>query len=109
MILPRRTVLSLLIALVMANILFRYPIGTPHELGADTTFIHSLSDTLKDEGYAPWILHPASYFGLYALSYPSAIPFTLAAGSLVGGIPVEGVILFLGWIASIVGALGAFL
>src|SRR3990170_1684818 len=96
MILPKRVVCALLTALVTATLLFRYPTETSHEFGADTTFIHTLTSAIVQNGFAPWILHPTSYFGLYALSYPSAIPFSLAAGNLVTGLPIEGVMLVFG-------------
>ena len=109
MILPRRVVYCLLLVLSAANILFRYPLDVGHELGADTTFVHTLATGIMHGGRAPWILHPLSYFGLYALSYPSAIPFTLASTSLVSGISPEASMLLLGWIVAIAGGSGAYL
>jgi len=109
MILPKRVVYCILSALTFANILFRYPIDVGHELGADTTFIHTLTTGIILQGHAAWILHPLSYFGLYALSYPSAVPFTLASTSLTLGIPVEGCMLLFGWIIATAGGLGAYL
>jgi len=73
MILGKRTILCCLLVLALLNIVFRYPIGVSHELGADTTFVHSLTASIAQEGRAAWILHPFSYFGLYALSYPSQL------------------------------------
>ena len=75
MILPKKVVYCLLLVLAGGNILFRYPLDVGHELGADTTFVHTLTTGLVQDGHAAWILHPLSYFGLYALSYPSAMPF----------------------------------
>src|SRR2546427_3974847 len=95
--------------LTAANILFRYPLDVGHELGADTTFIHTLAIGVVQEGRGAWILHPLSYFGLYALSYPSAIPLTLASTSLTSGSPIEGAMLFFGWIVATAGGLGAYL
>ena len=105
---PRRVTYCLLGAVVLVTILFRYPLGSGHEMGSDTTFIHSLTDSLIARASAVWILNPLSYFGLYALSYPSAMPFILGSVSLTGGIPVEGSILLTGGVFSIVGALSAF-
>src|SRR2546426_11412396 len=106
---PRKVAYSLLLALVVATIVMRYPIGFSHELGSDTTFIHSLAGSLISEGRAVWILHPSSYFGLYALSYPSAMPFWLGSISLIAGVPIEEAILLSGFVFGIAGALGAFL
>src|SRR2546426_2807597 len=109
MILSRRTVHSLLAAMTLLNLIFRYPIGVSHELGSDTTFIHSLASSIVLDGHAAWILHPLSYFGLYALSYPSAIPFLLASAGEFSGAPTEMIMIVFGWIISIVGCWGAFL
>src|SRR5207249_10837586 len=109
MILRKRVVYCLLLALSSANILFRYPFDVGHELGADTTFVHTLATGIIQQGRATWILHPLSYFGLYALSYPSAVPFTLASISLTSGVPPEGAMLSFGWIVAIAGSWGAYL
>src|SRR3989442_9738643 len=106
MILSKRTVYSLLLALIFADIVFRYPLDVPHELGSDTTFIHTLTTSIIANGRAPWIIHPTSYFGLYALSYPSAVPFYFAAASSLTGMPIEGIMLAFGWVVSIAGVLG---
>jgi len=109
MILQKRVVYCLLIGLALANIVFRYPIDTGHELGSDTTFVHSLANRVVQSGRAVWILQPTSYLGLYALSYPSAMPFFFASASMVGGGPIEAVTLFSGWTFALAGCLGAFL
>jgi len=105
---PRKVSYCLLSALVLASWFFRYPLGFGHEAGSDTTFVHSLANSLVAEGRALWILHPTSYFGLYALSYPSAMPFLLAGVSSLGGLPIEGAILLMGFAFGAVGALSAF-
>src|SRR6266705_4991649 len=102
MILPRRVVYSLLATMALINLVFRYPLDASHELGADTTFVHSLADSIIVGGHAAWILHPFSYFGLYALSYPSAMPFLFAGASEVSGAPIELGTLAFGWIVSVV-------
>ena len=109
MILPKRTVHSLLFALVAVNIALRYPLGVPHELGSDTAFIHTLASSIVLEGRAVWIIHPTSYFGLYALSYPSAIPFYFASGAMLCGITIEGFMLIFGWLSGTVGVAGSFI
>jgi len=108
MILPKKVVYCLLLVLAGGNILFRYPLDVGHELGADTTFVHTLTTGLVQDGHAAWILHPLSYFGLYALSYPSAMPFTFASMSLLG-IASEASMLLFGWIIAVVGGFGAYL
>jgi hypothetical protein len=107
-ILPRRVTYALVSVVVTLGVLYRYPLGLGHEAGSDTTFIHSLANALIAKGSAAWILHPLSYFGLYALSYPSAMPFLFGSVSEASGIPVEGAILVTGFAFSTVGALSAF-
>src|SRR5437867_8244185 len=109
MILPKRVVHCILSALAVANILFRYPIDVGHELGADTTFIHTLATGIVQRGHAAWVLHPLSYFGLYALSYPSAVPFTFASSSLMLGIPIEGGMLLFDWFVDTGVVCGAYM
>ena len=109
MILTKRIVHSLLLVLAIVCILFRYPIDVGHELGSDTTFVHALTDSIVQNGRGPWILQPLSYFGLYGLSYPSAMPFFFASASLLGNTPIEAVTLVSGWAAAVSGMLGAFL
>src|SRR2546429_6541596 len=87
--LPPKVTYSLLASLVLVSIVFRYPLDFGHETGSDTTFIHSLSDSIMQSGFAVWILHPTSYFGLYALSHPSGMPFMLASLSSTDGIFFE--------------------
>src|SRR2546422_6501229 len=106
--LPRRVTYCLILAVNLVAVLYRYPLELGHEVGSDTTFIHSLAGSLSDRGYAAWILHPLSYFGLYALSYPSAMPFLFGSLAEAGGIPVEGAILLSGLVFSIAGGLSAF-
>ena len=91
MILPRRVTYCLIVVVSAIGLLYRYPLGLGHEAGSDTTFIHTLANSLSERGTASWILHPLSYFGLYALSYPSAMPFLFASLSEVSGVSVEGV------------------
>src|SRR3989442_15357638 len=107
-ILPRRVTHILILVVSVVTVLYRYPLGLGHEAGSDTTFIHSLASSIVERGVAAWILHPLSYFGLYALSYPSAMPFLFGSLSEVGGIPVEGAILLIGLVFAVVGGLSAF-
>lgn len=106
--LSKRATESILAALVVANLLLRFP-RTPHEMGVDSFVFHGLTQTLIDFGHARWILTPLSYFGLYPLSHPSGPLFLLGSVSVMGGIQIEGSILVTDWIVSILGALGGFL
>ena len=108
MILPRRVTYCLIVVVSAIGLLYRYPLGLGHEAGSDTTFIHTLANSLSERGTASWILHPLSYFGLYALSYPSAMPFLFSSLAEVSGVSVEGSILLTGLGFSVVAGLSAF-
>lgn len=71
----RRYILSLLLLFVLLNLAVRYPLDHAYPHGSDTLAILQLSDSLREDGRAEWILTPYSYFGLYPLSYPSGIVF----------------------------------
>jgi hypothetical protein len=107
--LPRKVNYCVLLALVFITIVFRFPLGVDHEMGSDTTFVHTMANSIAQDGFAKWILHPSSYFGLYALSYPSAAPFVLSSVFLVSGVPIEGVVFLFGQILAIIGVLSAFI
>lgn len=107
--LPRGTVYLLLMAMLALNVVLRYPLEFDHETGSDTTFVHTLADSLIQQARALWILHVTSYLGLYALSYPSATPFLLAENSLLSGMPVEGGTFLLGLVFATFGTMSAFL
>ena len=107
--LPRKVNYCILMALVLLTIVLRFPSGAEHEMGSDTTFVHTMANSLSKDGYAKWILHPSSYFGLYALSYPSAAPFIMSSGELVSGISIEGIVLILGQILALAGVISAYI
>lgn len=104
----KRTCYILIAFLIMLNIVFRYP-TTPHETGADSFFIHSLANSITNNGYAKWILHPLSFFGLYPISYASAVPFTLSGMSQTLGVETEISILIFSIIIGVLGTFGAYL
>jgi hypothetical protein len=108
-ILSKKTTYCFLAVLVLVNLIYRYPIGITHEVGADTTFIHSLANSLSQEGYAKWVLNPMSFFGLYALSYPSAAPFLISVISEMAGMSIELTILILGTFFGVIGSISSFL
>src|SRR5437899_694530 len=89
---PRKPTYALLLFLFFVNLLVRYP-RTPHELGYDGFVYHGMTVSLIQHGYALWILHPFSYFGLYPLSQPSGSFFFLGDLSVLSGIVLEASIL----------------
>lgn len=77
--------------LIILNIILRIQI-VPHEVGADSFGVHVLANSLSEFGYAKWILSPLSFFGLYPLSYSSAVQFFISGISQITGIEGETVI-----------------
>ena len=98
----KRSKYLLLGLLTLLNVIIRLPM-TSHENGIDSFYIHALSTSISNFGFAKWIIHPTSFFGLYPYSYPSAQPFILSSLSQSIGISIEYTILlfsiFLGLVA----------
>lgn len=90
--------------LVLLNIIIRYP-TTSHEMGVDSFVIHSLANSISVNGYAKWIIHPLSVFGLYPYSYSSGVPYLLSGISQCAGLSMELTVFIL---AIFVGLLGMF-
>jgi hypothetical protein len=99
----------LLAFLAILNIVFRIPM-TPHGVDTvDSTHIWGLANSISTFGYAEWILHPLSFFGLYPLSYPSAVPTILSIVSQASSLDIEYVILLFGFVLGILGMFGAYI
>ena len=63
---------SILFIIILLSLIIRIPF-TPHEIGNDSFYVHSMTHSIIQEGYAKWVIHPASLFGLYPYSYPSFV------------------------------------
>jgi len=74
--------------IIILNIIFRFQVVS-HEIGADSFLIHVMANSLSEFGYAKWILHPLSIFGLYPVSYTSSMQFLLSGISQSTGIDME--------------------
>jgi hypothetical protein len=74
----RKYAYCLLFVMILANIAIRYPTDHAVPYGSDTFSLLGLSRQLAEDGSAGWTLTPMSYFGLYPLSYPSGVPFSVA-------------------------------
>ena len=105
----KRVNYCLFIFLILLCIIYRLPLWVPHERGIDGLFIHSLSISISNKGYAAWTLHPLSYVGLFAMSYPSATPFIISSLSQCLGITVEYTILLFSILCGLIGASGMYL
>jgi len=77
-----------LLMLIVLNILVRIPL-VPHEIGSDSFLIHNLADSVVKFGYAKWVIHPLSIFGLYPFSTPSAVPIFIGGLSRLTSLGVE--------------------
>ena len=105
----KRVNYTVLAFLALLNLAFRIPM-TPHGVDTvDSTYIWGLANSISTFGYAEWILHPLSFFGLYPLSYPSTVPTILSIVSQALGLDIEYVILLLGFVLGILGMFGAYI
>ncbi|RLI54129.1 MAG: hypothetical protein DRP09_13905 [Candidatus Thorarchaeota archaeon] len=77
--------------LVVLNIILRFQVVS-HEIGADSFFMHIMTNSLSEYGYAKWFLHPLSIFGLYPASYTSTMQFLLSGISQATGMEMRWVI-----------------
>ena len=101
--LPKYTNYFLFAFLVVINIALRYPF-TPHQGGGDVFNINFMATSITKEGCAKWIIHPASYAGMYPYSYPSSVPFLFSMISQATGLNMEWTV----WLSStIFGVLSA--
>lgn len=98
----------ILLLLFILNIIIRFPVVS-HEVGTDGFFVHELANSILNYGYAKWILHPLSFFGLFPLSYPSTQPFLLASISSISKITIEYAVLFNGFFLAIVGTFSSYI
>ena len=95
-ILSKRVVYCLLISVLLLNVAERYPLVEHERFQADSYYIHMLSGSIVERGYAAWTFTPLSYFGYYPLSYPSGAPFVIGEFSDLTGMSVESSILIVG-------------
>ena len=89
LVVKRRSVVAGIIALILLSIAIRYPLVSHERYQTDSYFIHTLSSSIVDEGYAVWTVNPLSYVGYYPLSYPSGMPFVISELSIMTGTDIE--------------------
>lgn len=77
--------------LIVLNIILRFQAASK-EIGYDSFGVHILANSISEFGYAKWVLNPLSVFGLYPLSYASAVQFFLSGLSQVTGVEIETII-----------------
>lgn len=105
----KRSALLVLSSLVLLSFAVRYPLVEHERFQTDSYFIHMLSESILDDGYAKWVLHPLSFFGYYPFSYASGVPFILAELSALTGLNVELCILISNMFFAMVFCLVVFL
>ncbi len=98
----------LLILLALINIAIRFPV-TRHAIDIDTFYIFGLAQSISTFGFAGWIIHPTSFFGVYPFSYPSALMFVLSGLSQSSGISIEYIILLIGIVFGLFSAFSMFI
>lgn len=81
----------------------------PHQIHNDSFFLHGLANSINEFNTAKWIIHPASAFGLYPLSYPSGVPYLLSSISQATNLEIEFIILILSIMISLLGGFLAFI
>lgn len=104
----RKTVFFLLLAILLVSIAIRYPLVGHERNQSDSYFIHMLSESIVSSGYAKWTFHPLSYLGYFPFSYPSGMPFLIAEFSMLTGLNLESTILLADFLLAIMFALGVF-
>jgi hypothetical protein len=93
---------------LLVTVAERYPLVEHERYAADSYFIHMLSGSIVERGYAAWTFTPLSYFGLYPLSYPSGSPFVIGEFSELTGTSVEFSILLFGMLVGVLLVLATF-
>jgi len=104
----KKHVIYILILLIVLNIIIRIP-TMRNEPGQDTFVIHSLANSISNAGFAAWVNHPLSFFGMYPGSYPSAGPFWLSGFNLLTNLEMDEVILITSIILGLIGFFSAYL
>ena len=94
--------------MLLVTIAERYPLVEHERYQADSYYIHMLSGSIVERGYAAWAFTPLSYFGYYPLSYPSGAPFVVGEFSELTGTSVEFSILLIGMLVGMVLVLATF-
>jgi len=107
-VISKRTVLLILLSIVLIAIAVRYPLVEHERNQTDSYFIHRLSCSIVDSGYAKWTFSPLSYVGYYPFSYPSGMPFLVAEVSSLTGLNIENCTLLTNFVLASVFCLVCF-
>ncbi len=103
----KKSTALLLITLELSVIIWW--LGSIHfEQGVDAILYHRMAAAITRYGYAPWVVNPLSYVGIYPGSDSSAVPFLVASTSALAGIPIGAGVLIYDLIILILFTLGLF-
>jgi hypothetical protein len=105
---PRNTALLLLLVLILLSVAVRYPLVEHERYQTDSYYIHYLSKTIADDGYAKWTFHSLSYIGYYPFSYPAGVPFLISELSSATGVNIELSILVADMMLAVIFCLAVF-
>lgn len=106
--LPRRTKYFLLGFMVGVILYLKYP-QAPHEYGVDGFGNHGMTNVLISLDYAPWLIHPASFYALYPFSYAPGISILFGSLADLSGLSIEHIILALLILFTLLGMAGMFM
>ena len=104
----KKTVLLAVLAIILLAIAVRYPLVEHERNQTDSYFIHRLSYSIVDNGYAKWTFSALSYVGYYPFSYPSGMPFLTAELSTLTGLNMESSILLIDFVLASAFCLACF-
>jgi hypothetical protein len=83
--------LKLFVFLIILNIVLRFQV-VHSEVGPDSVMVHMMANSISEFGYAKWVLHPKSFFGMYPYSEVSSVPFFISGICQSTGIGMRWVI-----------------
>lgn len=86
-----KTKIKLFSLLTILNIVLRFQFVS-NEIGNDSFLVHMAANSISEFGYAKWILHPASFLGMYAYSTVSSVPFFISGIYQSTGVEMRWVI-----------------
>jgi len=108
-VLRKRSVIILLLAIILLSLVVRYPLVEHERQQTDSYFIHLLSESIVQNGYAKWTFSWLSYLGYYPFSYPSGVPFLLSEVSTTTGLNLELSILLINMVLGLLFCLAMFM
>ncbi len=103
----RKSVLLALVAIQVAIAAWWFA-NLRDEGGVDGILYHHMSEAIVRFGYAPWIVNPLSYIGIYPGSDSSGVPFLVASVASLSGVPLNASILVYNLVLTVLLGLGLF-